>query len=71
MTDIREVSLAVTVMKDHLDAILAAINSDLDHDETYEKIMEETTKALELWEIIHQKIEEAGAGTSPSQNSEG
>jgi hypothetical protein len=47
MTDIREASIAVLLIQDHLEAIIKTINDPrLDRDEMYKRIIEETAIAL-------------------------
>jgi hypothetical protein len=49
VTDIREASIAVLLIQDHLEAIITTINDPrLDRDEMYKRIVEETAIAMEL-----------------------
>jgi hypothetical protein len=61
VTDIREASVAVLLIQDHLEAIITTINDPrLDRDETYRRIVEETAIAMELLGEIRKKIESGG-----------
>jgi hypothetical protein len=61
VTDIREASIAVLLIQDHLEAIIKTINDPrLDRDEMYKRIVEETAIAIELLGEIRKKIESGG-----------
>jgi hypothetical protein len=61
MTDIREVSLMVALVKERLNAILAAIDDErLDCEQTMEEITKQTKEAMDFVEHIRVKIEAAG-----------
>jgi hypothetical protein len=61
VTDIREASIAVLLIQDHLEAIIKTINDPrLDRDEMYKRIVEETAIAMELLGGIRKKIESGG-----------
>jgi hypothetical protein len=63
MTDVREMCLAVAMIRQHLDGILDAINdSHLTQEETIAKIEEERLKALGYLETIEETIRAASKG---------